>query len=261
VTGRLTPRRIVRGSLRRIPLRPFRLLLPTRLMRPVFRVWLGSVAASPDARRAVHDLLVAYDDVYAALDRAAIAYGDGVHPKHRLTRYHDFFVERVQPGERVLDVGCGIGSLAHDLVTRAHVFVVGIDNNPTHLAFARERFAHERLTFLEGDVLAGFPEDRFDVVVLSNVLEHIGPRVELLRGLVASARPKCVLLRVPVLARDWTVPLRGEVGLRQYWEPDHEIEYDPEGFRAELAEAGLDVTELVHAWGELWAKAEPRREP
>lgn len=242
-----------------MPLGPVRLLLPTWLARPLLRIWLRALAGSPDRRRAVRALLIAYDDVYAALDRAAVAYGDGVHVKHRLTRYHDFFVERVQPGERVLDVGCGIGALAHDLVIRAGAVVVGIDHNPSHLAFAREHFRHERLTFLEGDALAVLPDGRFDVVVLSNVLEHIGPRVELLSSLVSSAQPQRFLLRVPVLARDWTVPLRGEVGLRQYWEEDHEIEYDPDGFRAELAEAGLVVTELVQVWGELWAEAKPRQ--
>jgi hypothetical protein len=48
------------------------------------------------------------------------------------------------------------------------------------------------------------------------------------------------------------------VGLLDYWDPDHEIEYDPELLRAELGEAGLEVTELVLNWGEIWAVAEPR---
>ena len=89
------------------------------------------------------------------------------------------------------------------------------------------------------------------------MLEHIADRVGLLTLLVASARPRVVLLRVPVLARDWTVPLRREVGLQYFSDPDHEIEYDEQTFRAELAEAGLRVTELHAVWGELWAAAEP----
>jgi len=57
----------------------------------------------------VRELLVTYDDVYREVDLAAIAYEGGVHPKHRLTRYHDFFVERVRTGELVLDIGSGKG--------------------------------------------------------------------------------------------------------------------------------------------------------
>lgn len=258
MTPRITLRRIVRGAARRVPRRPFRVLMPFRLWRAVFRFWLSALAANPDRRRAVRELLTTYDDVYGELDQAAIAYDGGVHVKHRLTRYHDFFVERVQSGERVLDVGSGKGELAHDLVTRAGVTVVGVDHDPSHLAFARSRFADERLEFRDGDALERLPEGHFDVVVLSNVLEHLEPRVEFLRKLVASATPSRLLFRVPVYARDWTVPLKEEVGLSPFWDPDHEVEYDPESFRAELEAAGLQVTELELNWGEIWAVAVPR---
>jgi SAM-dependent methyltransferase len=253
------PRGLAGGALRRLPRAPFRYLLPYPVLRAFYRFWLSALAANPDRRKAVRDVLRLYDDTYDAVDRAAIAYDDGVHAKHRLTRYHDFFVERVRPGERVLDIGSGKGELAADLVERAGATVVGIDHDPHHLAFARERFAGERLRFEAGDVLAGLPTGPFDVVVLSNVLEHIPDRVGLLRRIVADVSPRVVLVRVPVLARDWTVPLRAEVGLRHFSDPDHEVEYDPESFRAELAAGGLSVTELQLVWGEIWAAAEPAR--
>lgn len=255
---RLTPGRVARGVGRRAPRRPFRVLMPVRPWRSIFRFWLSVLAANPDRREAVRNLLQTYDDVYVRLDQAAIAYDKGVHVKHRLTRYHDFFVERVRPGERVLDVGSGKGELAHDLVTRAGATVVGIDHDSSHLAFARSRFVHQQLEFREGDALERLPEGDFDVVVLSNVLEHLGPRVDFLQRVIASAKPKRLLFRVPVYARDWTVPLREEVGLSPFWDPDHEVEYDADSFRAELADAGLEITELVLNWGEIWAEAKPR---
>jgi SAM-dependent methyltransferase len=251
-------RRVARAAGHRMPRRPFRLVMPLWLFRPVSRLWLSALRADPDRRRAVRELLVTYDDVYRQLDLAAIAYDGGVHPKHRLTGYHDFFVERVRAGERVLDIGTGKGELAYDLVVRAGARVVGVDHDPSHLAFARDHYLHDGLEFLDGDVLAGLPPGGFDVVVLSNVLEHLGPRVAFLRGVVESARPRCVLIRVPVYERDWTVPLKAEVGLPDYWDPDHEIEYDDRRFRDELAEAGLEVTELQLRWGEIWASAESR---
>ena len=256
--SRLTPRRVAGAAYRRAPRRPFRFLMPTPLMRGLFRFWLSVLGSDPDRKRSVRELLITYDDAYRALDLAAIQYDDGVHAKHRLTGYHEFFVERVSPGERVLDIGSGKGELAHDLVLRSGATVVGVDHDQSHLDFARAHFAHERLEFRSGNVLDGVPEGHFDVVVLSNVLEHLGPRVEFLRRLVASATPTRILIRVPVYARDWTVPLKAEVGLLAYWDPDHEIEYDPESFRAELAEAGLEVTELLLTWGEIWAQAVPR---
>jgi SAM-dependent methyltransferase len=255
---RLSPQRVARGVCRCIPRRPFAVVMPSWAWRPVFRFWLSVVAARRDHRRAVRELLIAYDDVYRALDKAAIAYDDGVHAKHRLTAYHDFFVERVRPGEVVLDVGSGKGELAFDLVTRAGAKVVGVDHDPFHLSFARSQFRDERLEFREGDVLAALPDGHFDVVVLSNVLEHLAPRTDFLRRVVGSAQPRAILVRVPVYQRDWTVPLKAEVGLPSYWDPDHEIEYDEELFREELGAAGLEVTELLLRWGEIWATAEPR---
>jgi SAM-dependent methyltransferase len=254
---RLTPRRLASAGYRRLPRAPLRFVMPARLWGPLFRLWLSTLAADPNRRRAARELLVAYDDVYSWLDRVAVTYDDGVHVKHRLTRYHDFFVERVRDGERVLDVGSGKGELAYDLVTRAGATVVGIDNDPTHVSFARRTFVHDRLEFRQGDVLTGLPDGHFDVVVMSNVLEHVAPRVELLRRIVAGGNPSRLLLRVPLYARDWTVPFKAELGLRAYWEPDHETEYDPETFRSELQEAGLRVTELSVQWGEIWAAAEP----
>jgi SAM-dependent methyltransferase len=250
--------RIGRALHRRIPRRPFRVVFPTWAWRPTFRFWLSVLAADPDRRRSVRELLITYDDVYRELDRAAIAYDDGVHVKHRLTRYHDFFVERVEPGETVLDIGSGKGELAFDLVTRKGARVVGIDHDDGHVAFALERFHDERLEFRRGDALKELPEGHFDVVVLSNVLEHLEPRVAFLAKLRDSATPRRILIRVPVYARDWTVPLKAEVGLPPFWDPDHEIEYDEESFRAEVTEAGLEVTELILIWGEIWAVATPR---
>jgi len=252
------PGRVVRAVGRRVPRRPFRVLMPLWLWRPLSRLWLSALRADPDKRRAARELLVTYDDVYRELDLAAIAYEGGVHPKHRLTRYHDFFVERVRPGERVLDIGSGKGELAHDLVVRAGASVVGVDHDPTHLAFARSHYVHEHLEFRAGDVLEELPDEHFDVVVMSNVLEHLGPRVDFLRRVTSSSTPRALLIRVPLYERDWTVPLKAELGLRAYWDPDHETEYDEDSFRSELGEAGLDVPELLVRWGEIWAGATPR---
>jgi len=76
---------------------------------------------------------------------------------------------------------------------------------------------------------------------------------------VRSARDaRAVLIRVPVYERDWTVPLKAEVGLPSYWDPDHQIEYDEQLLRDELSVAGLEIIELQLRWGEIWAAAEPR---
>jgi SAM-dependent methyltransferase len=252
-----TLRRIARGVGRRVPLRPLRPLFPHAVWRPLFRLWLATTRADPDRRRAMRQLVQAYDDAYVGVDLGAIAYDGGVHAKHRLTRYHDFFVERVHRGERVLDVGCGKGELAYDLAERAGATVVAIDASPWMLEFARERFSHARVTYVQADAGEYIPDEPVDVAVLSNVLEHIEARVELLRALRERSGARRLLLRVPVRDRDWTVPLRRELGLPDFSDPEHKIEYDPQLLREELAAAGWEMGAPLLVWGEIWAEASP----
>jgi SAM-dependent methyltransferase len=250
-----TLRRIAGGIGRRVPLRPFRVLFPYPVWRPLFRLWLGTVRAQPDHTKAMRELLQAYQDAYVGVDLGAIEYDGGVHAKHRLTRYHDFFVERIDQSEHVLDVGSGKGELAHDIAERTGAKVTAIDASPWMLEFARARFAHPRVTYVQADAVDYVPVEPVDVAVLSNVLEHIAPRVELLHALREQAGAKRLLIRVPVLERDWTVPLRLEVGLPHFSDPEHKVEYDPQLLRDELAAAGWEMGEPRFVWGEIWVEA------
>lgn len=252
-----TVRRIAGGIGRRVPLRPLRPLFPYPLWRALFHVWLRAIRAQSDKRKAMHQLLQIYQDAYVGTDFGAIDYDEGVHAKHRLTRYHDFFVDRIRSGERVLDVGCGKGELAYDVAERTGATVIAIDASPWMLDFARERFSHPRVTYVQADAAAFVPDAPVDVAILSNVLEHIGPRVELLRALREQAGARRLLLRVPVLDRDWTVPLRRELGLPHFSDPEHKVEYDTQLLRDELSAAGWEMGEPHLAWGEIWAEASP----
>jgi SAM-dependent methyltransferase len=227
-----------------------------RLAGTLARVFIRLTGTS-GSNDALRELLGLDAFLRVELDRAAIAAEGGVHPKHRLTAYHDYFVERVNPGERVLDVGCGIGALSHDLAQRGGANVVGIDFDAPMLEQARRLHGHPRLAFVEADALDYRPDEPFDVVVLSNVLEHIAGRVTLLRALRERTGARRFLLRVPVLERDWAVALRRELGLPYYGDATHETEYVPGQLEAELAEAGLRPADVRLRWAELWATAEP----
>ena len=105
--------------------------------------------------------------LYPLAGQKAVEYGGGLHTKHRHIRYHDFFVARVKRGERILDIGCGNGALAHDIAERAGARVLGIDTNPENISGARQKFRHPDLEFRAGDALHHLPEGPFDVVMKS----------------------------------------------------------------------------------------------
>jgi hypothetical protein len=79
--------------------------------------------------------------------------------------------------------------------------------------------------------------------------------VQLLRALREHAGARRLLIRVPALQRDWTVPLRQEVGLPHFSDPEHKLEYDPQLLQSELAEAGWVMGEPQLNWGEIWVEA------
>ena len=196
--------------------------------------------------------------LYSLEGGMAVIYGDGVHPKHRLTHYHDFFIAHLMKNDRVLDIGCGNGSLAYDLVTnRNDISVLGIDINLNNIEHAKKHYFHPHLEFVKGDVIKDLPDTHFTVIVLSNVLEHIKHRSELLADIQKKINPDRYLIRVPLFERDWRVPLKKEIGIEYRLDGTHETEYLPEDFFAELAAAGLTAIYNEFRWGELWCLAVP----
>ncbi len=117
----------------------------------------------------------------------------------------------VLPGSRVLDVGCGTGSLAMALA-RGGYAVVGVDSSPCMIARALARQARAGaelpLEFREGDGrLLPFAEGSFDVVTLVAVLH--GPAAA---GRLALLREARRLSRGLVLVHDYP-PFPGPRGI------------------------------------------------
>ncbi len=194
------------------------------------------------------------NDLYPHQSDMATRYNGGIHAKHRLTRYHDFFVDRIKSGERVLDVGSSSGAVARDIAERSQADVVGIDINTESIERGKLQFAHPRLQLLAGDVYTWKPDREFDVVVLSNVLEHLKDRSRLLRKLQKQSNASRFLIRVPVFQRDWRVALKRELGLEWRLDVTHEIEYTVESFQEEMEAAGLNIVHLEVRWGEIWSE-------
>jgi 2-polyprenyl-3-methyl-5-hydroxy-6-metoxy-1,4-benzoquinol methylase len=110
---------------------------------------------------------------YAALDLETLAALD---PNTSYAKIR----EMVGSGKRVLDVGCGPGNLA-TILSRTGNVIVGIDKDDAGLASAQracERTIAADLDSVKLDELVG--DDRFDVVVFADVLEHLRDPVKLL---------------------------------------------------------------------------------
>lgn len=199
-------------------------------------------------------------EIYEMQGEQAVRYDDGRHTKHRHMNYHAFFVANVQPTDRILDLGCGKGELANSVAAAVpHGSVSGIDYRQTSIDTATTAFGHrDNLSFVHGDITKDLKGQSFDVVILSNVLEHIDKRLVLLKQCLDLFSPRQFLIRVPMYQRDWRVPLMDELGFDYRLDPEHFIEFTPETFATEMDEAGLKIAHIEYRWGEIWSQLEPK---
>ncbi|MBU0604879.1 MAG: methyltransferase domain-containing protein [Candidatus Omnitrophica bacterium] len=72
---------------------------------------------------------------------------------------------------RILDVGCSGGALLKDLKACGYDDLYGVDISEKAIGLCRER--NEGLSFVMDGARLGFGNDKFDVVIISDVLEHI----------------------------------------------------------------------------------------
>ncbi|MCA1960936.1 MAG: class I SAM-dependent methyltransferase [Desulfomonile sp.] len=83
-----------------------------------------------------------------------------------------------EPGDRVLDVGCGTGS-ATVIAAGVAREVVGIDLSPDMIELAQEKVAKHQLTnttVITTSVEGYHPEELFDKVISSFMIPHVKPQ-------------------------------------------------------------------------------------
>lgn len=79
-------------------------------------------------------------------------------------------------GQRILEIGCGIGTMTNFFAGRE--LVIGIDIDADQLRMTRERFKNRKnLKFIKQDILklepAKYKKHKFDTIICINLLEHI----------------------------------------------------------------------------------------
>jgi methionine biosynthesis protein MetW len=153
---------------------------------------------------------------------------------------------------RVLDIGCGTGSVALIANRDKENEVWGIEPDPERAALARARGIRVECGRLD----RAFPDRHppFDVVVLADVLEHVAAPGEFLGLAIAALKPGgLILLSVPNVAH-WTVRLNLLRGRFDYTETGildatHLRWFTEKTIRALCRNRGLDVLDVRHSAG------------
>jgi trans-aconitate methyltransferase len=92
-----------------------------------------------------------------------------------------------QPGERILDVGCGTGQLTAE-IKQFGAEVVGIDSSPDMIATAKKNFPHVRFDVADATDL-GFHSE-FDVVVSNAALHWVRDQPSAIASITRALKPK-----------------------------------------------------------------------
>jgi len=93
----------------------------------------------------------------------------------------------VEPGSKVLDLGCGEGELLAWLAEHKNVVARGVEISPAHV----QQCIAQGLSVYQGDIdagLADYPDECFDFVILSQTLQETHRPLEVLHEMLRVGR-------------------------------------------------------------------------
>ena len=91
-----------------------------------------------------------------------------------------------QPGERILDLGCGTGQLSSEIASMGAT-VVGVDRSPEMIAEARNKFPKLQFDVCDARALP-FPQE-FDAVFSNATLHWIPQAEQVIAGIARALKP------------------------------------------------------------------------
>ena len=157
--------------------------------------------------------------------------------------------DRIPLGARVLDVGCGTGSISALLASECHATLVGIEPNPERADACRTRGLNVENGYYDEETATRL--GAFDVIVFADVLEHVSDPASLLELASRHLTPNgIVLVSTPNVAH-WTVRtalLRGHFDYQPMGIMDatHLRWFTSRTIRRVFESVGLDVVD--HDW-------------
>jgi len=216
------------------------------------------------ARLLINPVLKIHSLSYVLADLFSITLEGGTHPKHRIIKYEEWFLEQIDAGWVILDIGSNTGIMSWLLAEKAG-FIYGIEIEDELFKEAESKRKKSNIKYICADARK-FNFNRckaIDCIVLSNVLEHINDRVHFLKKLTSdinwrNRNRKRLLFRVPMINRDWIVLYKKERGLNFYSDKTHLTEYTFEEFEKELLQADIKILNYVIKFGEIYAVADAK---
>lgn len=205
-------------------------------------------------------LLLLHNLSYKYASFVATKLNHGIHPKHRIMGYKEWFLSNIESDWIVLDVGCNTGMMP-EIMSEKGKFIYGIELDCNHIKMAKQERQKNNIEYICADatIFDYSPLRPIDCVTLSNVLEHIEHRVDFLQKLLTQIKwnnKKRFLIRVPMIDREWLTVYKKELGVEYRLDMTHFTEYTYIQFKEELKEANIAIIDYSVRWGEIYAVCE-----
>jgi SAM-dependent methyltransferase len=201
-------------------------------------------------------LLLLDNKIYKLISRLSVIYNNGEHPKHSIINYTNWFIANTQAEDIIYEIGSHQGQMSRALSNHVkRIYAIEIDPNSYEVAI-KKKISKSNIKFILGDATKTTPpKDKIDKIILSNVLEHINDRIPFLKSIIDNCDWKNevkVLIRVPLITRDWVSCYKKQLGLYYFLDPTHFIEYTEEELRKEIDAAGLKIKSFKVHFGEAY---------
>jgi SAM-dependent methyltransferase len=150
---------------------------------------------------------------------------------------------RLKPTDRVLEIGCGTGSIAIRLAPFAASWTA-TDFSAEMLRIARAKAAPDNLSFVLADARGAFEGGPFDAICAFQVLHLVDDLPDLLSRIHANLKPGGLLIARTWCFADMGLPLRGVfVGLRLIGLFPPATALTKTALRQAIGDAGFEIAE------------------
>jgi len=144
----------------------------------------------------------------------------------------------LKPGDRILEVGCGIGTVVFELSRQGHD-VVGVDISRVAIEYGRSKYGDIRLDVQPAEELA-FADESFDAVLSFDLFEHIARIDRHVAEVHRVLKPGgCYLFQTPNKYSNAAFETLAHKSLK--WRRAHPSLHTPGQLRRRLGRHGFDV--------------------
>ena len=167
-----------------------------------------------------------------------------------------FILDSISEEHFVLDLGCKYGDVSSFVAEKAKS-VVGVDYDKSAIEIAKSRYERGNLRFEIGEAYDYLTNQssKFDVLILSHILEHLDQPKEFL--LKFKHFFQYIYIEVPDFDRHYLNQYRLEKGARLiYSDNDHVSEFDRIELRELIKTCGLTILKQEYRFGiqKIWCQ-------